>query len=140
MMIDMNLETFSLKKRQVREMNKVILVGNLTKEPDVRKSQNGKSVVRMGVAVNQGYGENQTTDFFNLVAWEKTAELCGKYLSKGSKVLVEGRLRNNNYEKDGVKHYGVDVIVNSIEFLDSKKKAANADFDGENVSDDDMPF
>ena len=139
MMIDMNLETFSLKKRQVREMNKVILVGNLTKDPDVRKSQNGKSVVKTGIAVNQGYGENQTTDFFNLVAWEKTAELCGKYLSKGSKVLVEGRLKNNNYEKDGVKHYGVDVIVTAIEFLDSKKKVAN-DYRGEEVSDDDMPF
>ena len=139
MMIDMNFQTLSIKKRQVREMNKVILVGNLTKDPDVRKSQNGKSVVKTGIAVNQGYGENQTTDFFNLVAWEKTAELCGKYLSKGSKVLVEGRLRNNNYEKDGVKHYGVDVIVNSIEFLDSKKKVAN-DYRGEEVSDDDMPF
>ena len=120
-------------------MNKVILVGNLTKDPDVRKSQNGKSVVKTGIAVNQGYGENQTTDFFNLVAWEKTAELCGKYLSKGSKVLVEGRLKNNNYEKDGVKHYGVDVIVTAIEFLDSKKKVAN-DYRGEEVSDDDMPF
>ena len=138
-MIDMNFQTFSIKKRQVREMNKVILVGNLTKDPDVRKSQNGKSVVKTGIAVNQGYGENQTTDFFNLVAWEKTAELCGKYLSKGSKVLVEGRLKNNNYEKDGVKHYGVDVIVTAIEFLDSKKKVAN-DYRGEEVSDDDMPF
>ena len=122
-------------------MNKVILVGNLTKEPDQRRTKTDKVTTRMSIAVNQGYGENQKTDFFNLVAWEKTAELCGKYLSKGSKVLVEGILRNNNYEKDGVKHYGVDVIVSSIEFLDSKKKAANTeDFDGENVSDDDMPF
>ena len=122
-------------------MNKVILVGNLTKEPDQRRTKTDKVTTRMSIAVNQGYGENQKTDFFNLVAWEKTAELCGKYLSKGSKVLVEGILRNNNYEKDGVKHYGVDVIVSSIEFLDSKKKAANPeDFDGEDVSDDDMPF
>ena len=122
-------------------MNKVILVGNLTKEPDQRRTKTDKVTTRMSIAVNQGYGENQKTDFFNLVAWEKTAELCGKYLSKGSKVLVEGILRNNNYEKDGVKHYGVDVIVSSIEFLDSKKKAANTeDFDGEDVSDDDMPF
>ena len=117
-------------------MNKVILVGNLTKEPEVRKSQSGKSVARMSIAVNQGYGEKQKTDFFNLVAWDKTADLCEKYLNKGSKILVEGRIKNNNYEKDGVKHYGVDVIVETVEFMDRKKK----DYDGENDSDDDMPF
>ena len=117
-------------------MNKVILVGNLTKEPEVRKSQSGKSVARMSIAVNQGYGEKQKTDFFNLVAWDKTADLCEKYLNKGSKILVEGRIKNNNYEKDGAKHYGVDVIVETVEFMDRKKK----DYDGENDSDDDMPF
>lgn len=118
-------------------MNKVILVGNLTKDVDMRRTQSGKATVRMSIAINQGYGDNKTTDYFNLIAWEKTAELCAKYLSKGSKILVEGRLKNNNYEdKNGVKHYGVDVIVISIEFLDAKKKTATNDFDG----DDDMPF
>ena len=124
-------------------MNKVILTGNLTKDVEMRCTQSGKEMARMSIAVNQGYGDKQTTDFFNLTAWEKTANLCGKYLSKGSKVLVEGRLKNNNYEKDGVKHYGVDVIVESIEFMDSKgsskKKAAN-DYDDGAIDDDDMPF
>ena len=124
-------------------MNKVILTGNLTKDVEMRYTQSGKEMARMSIAVNQGYGDKQTTDFFNLTAWEKTANLCGKYLSKGSKVLVEGRLKNNNYEKNGVKHYGVDVIVESIEFMDSKgsskKKAANTDYDGA-IDDDDMPF
>ena len=120
-------------------MNKVYLAGNLTKDVDLRAVQSG-TVARMAIAINQGYGDKKTTDYFNLIAWDKTAELCGKYLSKGSKVLVEGRLKNNNYEKDGIKHYGVDVIVTSIEFMDSKKKTVNNDFDGEEVSDDDMPF
>ena len=116
-------------------MNKIILTGNLTKEPELRRTQLGKAVVKVGIAVNQGYGDKQTTDFFNLIAWEKTAELIGKYLNKGSKVLVEGRLKNNNYEDNkGVKHYGVDVIVESIEFMDSKssskKKATNDYNDG----------
>ena len=124
-------------------MNKVILTGNLTKDVEMRYTQSGKEIARMSIAVNQGYGDKQTTDFFNLTAWEKTANLCGKYLSKGSKVLVEGRLKNNNYEDNkGVKHYGVDVIVESIEFMgnksSSKKKAAN-DYDGA-IDDDDMPF
>ena len=125
-------------------MNKVILTGNLTKDVEMRYTQSGKEIARMSIAVNQGYGDKQTTDFFNLIAWEKTAELIGKYLNKGSKVLVEGRLKNNNYEDNkGVKHYGVDVIVESIEFMDSKgsskKKAAN-DYDDGAIDDDDMPF
>ena len=119
-------------------MNKVFLVGNLTKDPELRYTQSGKATARMSIAINQGYGDKQTTDFFNLIAWEKTAELCDKFLSKGSKVLVVGRLKNNNYEKDGVKHYGVDVIVNSIEFLDKKK------FEQKNIVEtddhDDIPF
>ena len=119
-------------------MNKVLLVGNLTKAPELRYTQSGKATARMSIAINQGYGDKQTTDFFNLVAWEKTAELCDKFLSKGSKILVEGRLNNNNYEKDGVKHYGVDVIVNSIEFLDKKKfeQKNNVETD----DNDDIPF
>lgn len=126
-------------------MNKVILCGNLTKDPDVRYTQNGKAMARMSIAINQGYGDNKTTEYFNLVAWEKTAQLCEKYLHKGSKVLVEGRLKNNNYEdKKGVKHYAVDVIVTSLEFMDSKKKTAEEDegypTDDGRSPDDDMPF
>ena len=126
-------------------MNKVILVGNLTKDPDVRATQSGKSVARVGIAVNQGYGDKQNTDFFNLIAWEKTADLMNKYLHKGSKILVEGRLKNNNYEDNkGVKHYAVDVIVETFEFMDSKKKTADEGYptdDGRSPDDDDdMPF
>ena len=126
-------------------MNKVILVGNLTKDPDVRATQSGKSVARVGIAVNQGYGDKQSTDFFNLVAWDKTADLMNKYLHKGSKILVDGRLKNNNYEDNkGVKHYAVDVIVETFEFMDSKKKTADEGYptdDGRSPDDDDdMPF
>lgn len=124
-------------------MNKIILVGNLTKDPDVRATQSGKSVARVGIAVNQGYGDKQSTDFFNLVAWDKTADLMNKYLHKGSKILVEGRLKNNNYEDNkGVKHYAVDVIVETVEFMDSKGgvKKESADTYADNDNDDDMPF
>jgi len=126
-------------------MNKVILCGNLTKDPDVRYTQNGKAMARMSIAINQGYGDNKTTEYFNLVAWEKTAQLCEKYLHKGSKVLVEGRLKNNNYKDNkGVQHYAVDVIVTSLEFMDSKKKQQEEDegypTDDGRSPDDDMPF
>lgn len=127
-------------------MNKIILMGNLTKAPEVRYTQSGKAVARVGIGVSRfaKKGEKPETDFFNLIAWEKTAEFFGRYLSKGSKVLIEGRLQNNNYEKDGVKHYNVDVIVEKVEFAGSKseKKADEPkdEFDGEPVNDDDMPF
>ena len=84
-------------------MNKVILSGNLTKEVEVRYTQNGKAVVKVGLAVTRNFKNaegNRDADFFNLVAWDKTAEFFGNYLSKGTKILVEGRIQNNNYTDD----------------------------------------
>lgn len=119
-------------------MNKVFLSGNLTRDVEVRYTQQGKAYARMGIAVNRPYAKEKTVDFFNLVAWEKTAEFCGKHFKKGSRVLVEGRLQTNSYEKDGVKHNATDVLIDNIEFAgDGKKKD---DFDGVPVDDDDTPF
>ena len=126
-------------------MNKIFLLGNLTKDPEIRYTQSGTAWARAGIGVSRKV-KNQDgkydSDFFNLVAWGKTAEFCGKYLKKGSRIFVEGRLQNNNYEKDGVKHYGNDVVVDSVEFAESKNNSQknNGDFDGEPVPDDDMPF
>ena len=108
-------------------MNKVILSGNLTKDPEVRYTQSGVAYARMGIAVSRPYSSKNNdsqqpqTDFFNLVSWNKQAEFCGRYLKKGSRVLVEGRIQNDNYEgKDGVKHYNVNIVVDNIEFAGSK--------------------
>ena len=128
-------------------MNKIFLSGNLTKEPEVRYTQSGKTFAKVGLAVTRNYknaeGERDT-DFFNLLAWDKTAEFFSKYLRKGSKILVEGRLQNNNYEKDGVKHYGHDIIVQAVEFAggkkDDSKTTAAKDLEGDAVPDDDIPF
>ena len=109
-------------------MNKVILSGNLTRDPEVRYTQSGVAYARMGIAVNRPYtsknadGQPQT-DFFNLVSWNKQAEFCGRYLKKGSRILVEGRIENDNYEdKNGVKHYGVSIRVDTIEFAGGKRE------------------
>lgn len=104
-------------------MNKVFLSGNLTRDPEVRYTQSGKAYARMGIAINRRYKEKESVDFFNLVAWEKTAEFCGRYLTKGSRVLVEGQLRTNSYEnKDGVKVNTVEIWVDNIEFASSKRQ------------------
>ena len=109
-------------------MNKVFLSGNLTRDPEVKRTVNGRAYSRMGIAINRRYKNPSTgqyqdeVSFFNLVAWEKTAEFCGRYLRKGSRVLVEGRLQTYSYEgRDGVKRSGVDIVVDNIEFAGAKR-------------------
>ena len=96
-------------------MNKVFLMGNLTKDPEVRYTPSGKAYARTGIAVTRPFNKD-AVDFFNLIAWEKRAETMGNYLRKGSRILVEGRMQTNSYEKDGVKHNAVDIIVDNFEF------------------------
>ena len=107
-------------------MNKVILSGNLTKDPELRYTQNSTAYAKTGIAVNRTFSKNNdgqsSVDFFNLTVFGKTAEFCGRYLKKGSSVIVEGRIQNDNYEdKNGVKHYGVSIVVDNIEFAGSKR-------------------
>ena len=133
-------------------MNSVILSGNLTRDPEVRYTQSGKAYARMGLAVNRPFSKD-AVDFFNLLAWEKKAESCGKYLKKGSKVFIDGRIETGSYEKDGVKHSTFDIVIDNVEFGDSKPKDTNTnsnsqprrdykrdEFGGEPVDPDDMPF
>lgn len=105
-------------------MNKVILVGNLTRDPELSKTNNGTAVCNFSIAVNRDYtnadGERDT-DFFNITVWRGRAETCGQYLKKGSKVGIVGSLQNRNYEdKDGIKRYVTDIIAEQVEFLSSK--------------------
>ena len=104
-------------------MNKIILSGRLTKDPEVKTAQSGKAYTRVGIAVDRPFSKDKEVDFFNLVAFGKTAEFLGRWFSKGSKLLVEGRVQIEQYEdKEGLKRTSVDVIVNEVEFADSKKK------------------
>lgn len=103
-------------------MNKWIALARLGKDPEIRQSQSGIDIASFSVAVNRRFKRDgePDADWFNCTAFGKTAEFCQKYLHKGTKVLIEGELQNNNYEKDGVKHYGDKIIINSIEFAESK--------------------
>ena len=102
-------------------MNKVILIGNLTRDPEVSETPNGIALCRFSIAVNRNYsssdGERQT-DFFNITVWRTQAENCGRYLKKGSKVAIVGSLQNRSYEdKDGVKRTVTDIVLSEFEFL-----------------------
>jgi len=132
-------------------MNKVIMMGRLTKDPEVRYGQNNTAVARFSLAVDRRYKrEGQPdADFFNCVAFGKTAEFIEKYLVKGTKVVTTGELQNNNYtDKDGNKRYDVQIMVNEIEFAESKNSNSGAqaktDKDGfmqiPDGIDEDLPF
>lgn len=100
-------------------MNKVILMGRLTANPDYRQTQNGTAVCRFNIAVNRPYQKDkeQEVDFISCQAWRNTADFVSRYFSKGKPIIVEGSLRNNNYiDKNGVNHYGMDVLVSNAEF------------------------
>lgn len=105
-------------------MNKVILIGNLTRDPELTETASGTAVCRFAIAVSRDYASadgNRETDFFNITVWSKQAENCGKYLKKGNKVAVVARLQNRSYEdKDGVKRYVTDIIASEVEFLTPK--------------------
>ncbi len=102
-------------------MNKVFLIGNLVRDPEVRATQSGISVCNFTVAVNRRFKKEngeQETDFLNVIAWRQLAELCGKYLAKGRKVAVMGSIQTRTYEaKDGSKRTALDIVADEVEFL-----------------------
>ena len=109
-------------------MNKVILIGNLTRDPELRVTTSGRSVCSFSIAVNRNYttqtGE-RLTDFFNIVVWGKQAENCGKYLAKGRKVAVSGELQNRSFEgKDGVKRTVTEINAIDVEVLTPREQGA----------------
>ena len=104
-------------------MNKVYLIGNLTRDAELSETPSGVAVCRFSIAVNRDYktenGE-KITDFFNVVTWRGQAEVCGKFLKKGSKVAIIGSLQNRTYEdKDGIKRTVTDIVASEVEFLSS---------------------
>ena len=139
-------------------MNKVVLMGRLTKDPEVRYTQtNNTLVASFSLAVNRRFakqGEERQADFINIVAWSKTGEFCSKYFKKGQQVGVIGRIQTRNWEDDqGQKHYITEVVAEEAYFADSKKESdSSGNFEntfGNEVSqnsefqvssDDELPF
>ncbi len=111
-------------------MNKVILMGRLTRDPEVRYTQtNNTLVASFSLAVNRRFvrqGEERQADFINIVAWNKQGEFCSKYFKKGQQVGVIGRIQTRNWDDDqGQKHYATEVIAEEVYFADSKRDGAN---------------
>jgi single-strand DNA-binding protein len=101
--------------------NRIILVGNLTKDPETKKLDSGSTVCKFGLAVNRRSKNNDETMFVDISAWEKIAEICQQYLKKGMSVLVEGRLVIRGYEDNaGMKRKATEVVIDSMQMLDKK--------------------
>ncbi|MBP3274517.1 MAG: single-stranded DNA-binding protein [Butyrivibrio sp.] len=123
-------------------MNKVILCGRLTKDPEVRYSQGGEpmAIARYTLAVDRRRGRNtgdgeQTADFISCVAFGKSGEFAEKYLKKGTKMIISGRIQTGSYtNKDGVKVYTTEVVVEDQEFAESKNSSSNGGSYGDNYS------
>ena len=139
-------------------VNCAILMGRLTKDPELRTTQNGTSVTSFAVAVDREYvrqGEERQTDFINVVAWRQTAEFVSRYFRKGSMIAVQGSIQTRNYEdKNGNKRTAVEVIADKVSFCGSKSESGNSapvdaqanasDYTAINTNDsgedDDLPF
>lgn len=103
--------------------NRIILMGRLTKDPELKTTQSGITLCRFSIAVDRAYskGQEKQTDFFDITAWRQTAEFVSKYFSKGKCILIEGKLQNNNYtDQNGVKQYRNAIIADNVAFCGDK--------------------
>ena len=132
-------------------MNTITLLGRLTKNPEARYTSTGKAVTLFTLAVNRPYTNSdgqKEADFINCQAWGKTAEVVGNHVSKGDRLLVEGRLQIRSYtDKEGVKRYATEVVVNRVEFIEQKKDSnvkteasPMDDFGSADFEQDSIPF
>ena len=137
-------------------MNKVMLIGRLTADPELRQTQSGIAYCQFTVAVDRRFADKNTgerqADFIRCQAWRQTAEFVSRYFSKGKMIIVEGSLRNNDYtDNNGVKHYSMDVQAENVSFGESKGNSDNQQQSGlpnglsvddfeEIISDGETPF
>lgn len=135
-------------------MNKVYLIGNLTRDPELSNTTSGVAVCRLSIAVGRRFANadgSRDTDFFNVTAWRATAENCARYLKKGSKIAVVGSIQTRNYERsDGTKGFAIDIVADEVEFLSTKNDGSSESSvtanssapvsDLQPVDDDSLPF
>ena len=134
-------------------VNRIIIIGNLGKDPEMRFAPSGNPVTQFSVATSRRYttsaGEQrEETEWFNVVTWNKLAEQCNQYLSKGRKVYVEGRLHSRTWDgQDGQKHFSNEIVANTVKFLDRQGtaplpggKSAEPGEEGDELGLDDIPF
>lgn len=129
----------------MRSVNKVILIGNLTRDPEMRQTPNGQSVVTFGIATNREWvtkdGRKQNSaEFHDLVAWAKLADICSQYLSKGKLIYVEGYLKTRSWDTpEGIKKFRTEVVVQDMIMLDKRGENEASDYYPESHEEENSP-
>src|SRR5580698_62009 len=123
-----------------RSLNQVTLMGNLTRDPELRQTPNGQTVTNFSLALNRSYKDQggewqEVTDYIDIVCWGPLAERVAQYLSKGRRCLVQGRLQSRSWEQDGAKRSKVEVLDNEVTFLDSRGSGDDGGNAGSDSSD-----
>ena len=128
-------------------MNKVFLIGNLTKDPELSTTNNGVKFCKFTLAVSRNYSKDgkRETDFLNVVVWRAQADNCARYLKKGSKAAVSGSIQTRNYENEGRRVYVTEIAADEVQFLSTKNEDGideldDMDFDALRPIDEDLPF
>jgi single-strand DNA-binding protein len=104
-------------------VNKVLLTGRLTRDPELRQLASGKSVATFGVATNEYRTGQEKSEFHNVVAWDKLAQICAQYLGKGQQVAIDGRLQTRHWDDDqGKRHWRTEIVAGTVEILSGRKK------------------
>ncbi|MBI5300601.1 MAG: single-stranded DNA-binding protein [Chloroflexi bacterium] len=122
----------------MRGLNKVQIIGRLGRDPEMRYTPSGKPVTTFAVAVSRARGKTENereekTEWFNVVAWDRLAEICNQYLTKGSAVYVEGRLETRSWEsEDGQKHFRTEIVANEVIILDRRGRGAEDELEPAN--------
>lgn len=119
-----------------RGLNKVLLIGNLGHDPEVRYTSSGKAVTSFSLAASRSWvtsaGERkEATEWFRVVAWGNLAEICGRFLNKGSRVYIEGQLQTRSWDNQGQKHYTTEVVAKEMIILDAKGKELEPEYSAE---------
>ena len=137
-----------------RGVNKVILIGHLGREPEVRYTSSGQAVANFTIATNETWknkdgNQEEQTEWHRIVAWRRLGEICGEYLRKGSQIYIEGKLQTRDWEdRDGNKRYTTEIVAQNMQMLDSQAREGRAQSDEErypveepiSIPDDDIPF
>jgi single-strand DNA-binding protein len=132
-------------------INKVIIIGRLGKDPEVKYTPSGDAVCNFSVATSDKWADKSTgekkerTEWHRIVAWRRLAEICGEYLKKGREVYIEGKLQTRSWEKDGTKRYMTEILASTVQFLgDNRQEAGQAEekpyTPTQNPKDEDIPF
>lgn len=134
-------------------LNKAMVYGNLTRDPEMKALPSGQNVTSMSIATNRTYTDRdgkkqEEVEYHNIVVFGKTAENCAKYLTKGSGVYVEGRLQTRSWDKDGVKQYRTEIVAETVQFgsksssapVEQKSDSVLPEYPEEEINPEDIPF